>query len=384
MTGAAPTHRPQDGEASALALSDAQSLLFDALRLLAAQAVLLGHSFDFFDWNSSLHDPTHPQIQRLAVTVFFVLSGFLIPWTVGRRKVLPSPVRSLFANYFLARSTRIYAGLVPALVFIAVIDALPANRFESDYPPVPGAGTFFTWTANLLHLQEFPGTSIPIFGTGDPLWSLAVEWWIYILFGLLVLRPRGAWLILWVPALASVAWNSIGGTGDGIALAWFLGWGAYIGWRKLRPKTVSGTVRASLGLIGMLAFAVGCWSAATWGERSHFALDLPFALCFTTAMLMWLLALERRPSTERKRQGRSTSKSAFASWVRAGAGVSFTLYLTHFSILSLFYEARDQLDPARLVAFAFVASNVTAWTLSWCGERHTGRLRSRMEARLSR
>ena len=45
MTGATPTHRPQDGEASALALSDAQSLLFEldgiSPLVLGSVAVLL-------------------------------------------------------------------------------------------------------------------------------------------------------------------------------------------------------------------------------------------------------------------------------------------------------------------------------------------------------
>ena len=372
-------------------LSAGQSLLFDGFRLLAAQLVLLGHAFDFFDWNSSLHDPTHPQIQRLAVTVFFLLSGFLIPWSTHRRlrataappvgRTVAPRASTPFVEYLIARATRIYAGLLPALVFIALADALPAHRFERDYPPVAGATSPATWFANLLNLQEFPLTALPIFGTGDPLWTLAVEWWIYILFGLLVLRPRGWWILFWPPALISVAWNSLGGTGDGIALVWFLGWAVHAAWRRVR-RWASRVSRPWFVTFGAVSALLGTWSAAHWGHRSHFGLDVPFAVAAAIALLAFLLALDSSsvPSSAHHSQtDGSASETAedwtSARWIRAGADISYTLYLTHFTVLTLLYEWRGRFDPLALVAFAFVLCNVVAWALSWFGERHTGRLR---------
>lgn len=372
------SHQPLSSSTD-LTISGAQSLLLDALRLLAAQMVLLGHAFDFFDWNSSLHDPTHVQIQRLGVTVFFLLSGFLIPWSVARpsrrdRHRTPTAPNSRFPDYFIDRGTRIYSGLVPALVFIAIADALPAERFERDYPPVPGAGSAFTWLANLLHLQEFPGTGLPIFGTGDPLWSLSVEWWLYVLFGLLVLRPKGLWLLLWPPAVISVAWNSVAGTGDGIALVWFLGWALFLLWRRVRRRTLSIGPRWCLATFGAVAALMGTWSAVEWGERSHFGLDVPFALAAAVALLAWLLALggssEARSGSPARRDVRGV-----AGWVHRGAAYSFTLYLTHFTVLTLLYEWQGEIDAWILVALACLLCNAVAWGLSWAGERHTGRLR---------
>lgn len=392
MTTTAP--RSPRGSAPDLPLTNAQSLLFDGLRLVAAQIVLLGHAFDFFDWNSSLHDPTHPQVQRLAVTVFFLLSGFLIPWSVSRRRgtasLAPGPEGSTiarhnagFIDYLVARSTRIYAGLLPALVFIALADALPAHRFETDYPPVPDAGSLTTWLVNLLNLQEFPFTELPIFGTGDPLWSLAVEWWIYLFFGLVVLRPRGPWLMLWPPALLSVGWNSLGGTGDGIALVWFLGWAVFVAWRHARRWISSPLSRRCLVVFGGTAALFGAWCAAHWGHRSHFGLDLPFATASALALLAWVLALDGssdRTGREGRRPESATSRApewwSASRWIRAGADISYTLYLTHFTVLTLLYEWREHFDPLTLVASAFVLCNSVAWALSWLGERHTGRLRS--------
>lgn len=382
MTTATPEHERTGHDPAGL--TAAQSLLFDVLRLLAAQVVLLGHAFDFFDWNSSLHDPTHPQIQRLAVTVFFLLSGFLIPWSVARRSGSAVPhMRSngnqRFIDYLVARATRIYAGLLPALVFIAVVDWLPAHRFELDYPPVPGSGAISTWFANLFHLQEFPGLGLPIFGTGDPLWSLAVEWWIYILFGLLALRPSGLWLLLWVPASISVAWNTVYGTGDGIAMVWCLGWAAYILWHRGRRLEQSAQRNSALWIIGAAAFAVGVWSAARWGSRSHFGLDLPFAGTAAVTLVAWLLALDGGRAT----QSRPRRAFGIRGWVRSGADTSFTLYLTHFSVLTLLYEWRGHLSPLAMVLAAVLLCNAVAWVLSWCGERHTGSLRAWLRQRIT-
>lgn len=385
MTTAVPHRTPIRSDA--LALTPGQSVLLDALRLLAAQVVLLGHAFDFFDWNSSLHDPTHPQIQRLAVTVFFLISGFLIPWSVARRAAPSGPraharggtrhANSRFGDYLVARGTRIYAGLIPALLFIALVDQLPANRFATDYPAQPGSGTFATWLGNLLHLQEFPGLGVPIFGSGDPLWSLAVEWWIYILFGLLVLRPRGPWLLLWIPALISVVWNSVGGTGDGIAIVWFIGWAVYRLWRRLRDLERSPGARRALWILGAFGLIAGVWSAARWGSRSHFGLDLPFAAAISVMLLAWVLALDRRRGSPQR------ANSGIGGWVKAGAGWSFTLYLTHFSVLTLLYEWRGQVAPPVLVLIAVFLCNAAAWLLSWCGERHTGRWREHIRRRIA-
>ena len=52
-------------------------MALDLLRAGSAQLVLLGHAFDFFGVFSFLGEPDPPpQIQRMAVVVFFLLSGF--------------------------------------------------------------------------------------------------------------------------------------------------------------------------------------------------------------------------------------------------------------------------------------------------------------------
>ena len=92
--------------------------------------------------------------------------------------------------------------------------------------------------------------------------------------------------------------------------------------------------------------------------------------------MFWLLAFQDSGPTSRRSESRSASTSWLNRWIRTGAGFSYTLYLTHFSILALLYEWRDRLAPFTLVALALLVSNVAAWTLSWFGERHTWRLRA--------
>lgn len=135
-----------------------------------------------------------------AVMVFFVISGLLVGG-ISARKFQEGSFTG--RSYAVHRFARIYLVFIPALaagylldwIGIAYLDAsgVYSNtmqyRFtgnaEERLSPLIAAG-------NLLMLQEILVSPL---GSNNPLWSLAYEWWYYLLFffGLQLLGSRGCW-----------------------------------------------------------------------------------------------------------------------------------------------------------------------------------------------
>ncbi len=355
-----------------LHLSGATTTAFDLTRALAAQVVLLGHAFDFFNVFSFLGQPDPPpQIQRLAVVVFFLLSGFLIARSLHRHVLDPS---SRFAHYLADRAARIYSGLVPALVCIAIIDALPFELFELDY--FEGVDSWQAGLANLLHLQLYPTLDLPVFGSGVPLWTLAIEWWLYVFAGALVLgwrSRRRSWLALGLFPIAalSVAHNLLGGPGEGIALTWLLGATVYVAsvaTEKLRSR--HGAIGSWPWLAGGLfvSLLTAAYSLYLPADHPAKAFDRGVALGLS---LSFFLVIE---GTQRWRESGASSTSV-RRWARSLAGYSYTLYLTHFSVLTIGYEWRGELDDRLLLVLSILVSNLLALAVSRIGEANRRRLR---------
>jgi len=156
---------------------------FDLLRLLAASAVILGHSYALSPKPGYL-DPVQRLIHfnysgGLAVAAFFFLSGLLVFDSFQRTKSLPL--------FFAARVARIFPGLAVCLILsVFVVGPLFSTLSFHDY--IRTAETLSYYRNNLLltHLQwRLPGvfTNSPL-GLNGCLWSLPVEIRLYLLLGL--------------------------------------------------------------------------------------------------------------------------------------------------------------------------------------------------------
>jgi peptidoglycan/LPS O-acetylase OafA/YrhL len=164
------------------------------MRVTAAEFVLIGH---LCYWNQ-----VHPKLIYFAnfgVVIFFILSGMLISNSVFTKN---QKGNYGFEKYFIDRFARIYSGLIPSLIFVLILDTVhlhffPENYLKytslfSDFPPIHDF-TFQNFIGCLLMLQHFPIDNFSIgfgFGTCRSLWSLAAEWWLYMLFGWLILSKQ--------------------------------------------------------------------------------------------------------------------------------------------------------------------------------------------------
>jgi peptidoglycan/LPS O-acetylase OafA/YrhL len=208
-------------------LSESQSAALDWARGISAQMVLVGHVFS-----------PRLQIQILGVTIFFLLSGFLITHTTLRKGE-----GYTFTDFLIDRGARIFVPYVPAIAFIVIVGL--AFGLSGPYD----IGTI---AANLLMLEDFPLyrfvhwlPEIDRVGAGRPLWSVAMEWWIYMGFAAVAFYgriPRYAWPLI-AMGLFVWAFNASAGL---LSYTWALGALVAVFFWRWRPPGAARCKRPAL------------------------------------------------------------------------------------------------------------------------------------------
>jgi peptidoglycan/LPS O-acetylase OafA/YrhL len=184
-----------------VAISSATSQFLDFSRWIAAFFVVFSHVRSIVLANyPDVTSPSNVVVKaiyfaagfgHISVVIFFVISGFLVG---GRATLKGFEGRFSLLDYAVHRFARIYIVLVPALLIGLVWDHLGAfvdnfglytytssfHWWMIDYPIIErlNMATFF---GNLFMLQTI---FVDPLGSNGPLWSLANEWWYYIVFGL--------------------------------------------------------------------------------------------------------------------------------------------------------------------------------------------------------
>lgn len=295
----------------------ALSLYLDLTRFLAALVVFVGHMS-----GRRFTDGLFWQIGDFmgdAVTIFFVLSGFVIAYVTSRRE---GTVR----EYFLARAARIYSVALPALVLTFLLDSLgTALRPElyGQWWGYEGEGKDWQFLSGFLFLNRIWFADMNI-GSNLPYWSLGFEVWYYAFFGILLFAP-GRWKISLLAAGLLVV-------GPKIALyfpLWMLG---VLGYRlcrhHLRPIAGFLLATASLGIyVGAilhlkqddltLPFHLSFLTNETDFVRSY-----GLALLFTAHLIGVNAAAPLLPRVP----------AAAVRAIRWAAGTTFSIYLFHLPI----------------------------------------------------
>jgi hypothetical protein len=187
---------------SALFLDSTLSVYLDAVRCLAAFAVLYGH---FVQDGLAATPGALGQWAHEAVVFFFVLSGLVIAHSTG------DGARG-WRHYLSARATRIYSVVVPAFVLGVLVQWI-VLQWPSGVSPADSGKTGAELAAavapeNLFGVLLFLGQSWGLPGHlpwNPPFWSLCYEVWYYVAFGLWVFRPVGRYWLLLVLLLAGPA-----------------------------------------------------------------------------------------------------------------------------------------------------------------------------------
>lgn len=244
-------------------------LQLDGIRFLAVALVLFDH------W---MAERVALPLGSLGVTIFFVLSGFLISRILlaGKDKLPTAATRSsgaagYFKTFYARRTIRIFPIYYITLIVLFLLDEKPVRDT-------------FGWLA-LYASNIYIATKATWMGTVDHLWSLAVEEQVYLFMPLLLfLLPRR-----WVLPTALLMMVGSVGLRYGLYTAhqpWFIGYVsmptcldafglgllmAYL-WLYQRPR-FERLFRSSWGVWGSLLLFVGIIVAAKWLTHSTAATD---------------------------------------------------------------------------------------------------------------
>ena len=163
-------------------ISTATSLYLDVWRLLAAMTVFLGH-VSGERLTGGLLWQFGPYMGQ-AVTLFFVLSGFVISYATARQA-------ETARSYALSRLARVYSVALPALILTFALDAMGRSVRPDLYSSAWGYvahSQAWQFTAGLLMLNQIWGLDVPQ-GSDLPYWSLGYEVWYYVIFGVAMFAP---------------------------------------------------------------------------------------------------------------------------------------------------------------------------------------------------
>jgi peptidoglycan/LPS O-acetylase OafA/YrhL len=260
-----------------------------------------------------------------AVIVFFVLSGFLVGGKLAGQFL--SGMKIDYPRYLIDRFVRIYLVLVPALLIGFILDGFGSKVFPqaSAYLGLHQGRqslSFLTFIGNILGLQNF---FVATYGTNGPIGTLAIEWWYYLCFPLLLtalqVQRRFRWvrLALFIIIVTVLTWRE-GFFGVGFVI-W--GLGALAATVKTRLR-LSPRVACSVFLVGIVAerLLIRGESVDTWFYSA--TLDCFVAVLFTLAII------SLRQSTL------PTWKWLKPSIHEKLAGFSYSLYAIHAVVLTFF------------------------------------------------
>ena len=330
--------RPKIGAGASAAL--------DALRIAAALVVVVFHASS--QWTTA-YPATHAALGKAshaAVVLFFVISGYVIAFTTDGAQ------RSA-RHYAVARLSRLYAVLVPALLLTAAVeylvvrsDAALTARYVHEHSVVR-----YLLTALFCNEVGFFSAGPPL---NSPLWSLSYEFWYYVLFGIWHYGRgrRGAWL--WLAAAGLVA-------GPKVLLLlpiWLLGVGAYL-WAK--PAWVANhswlwtggwLILASAAVVFLPALPVAIGAKPLF-MAGQFATDWLVGALFGLAV--WSLPAGSRPA-----------RPVGGSALRTAADLSFPVYALHFPLLVLWrivagFRANDLVQLGVVVVGVVAAASLLGW-----------------------
>lgn len=370
-------------------LSLNQSCYFDLLRFFAVQLVVIGHLFGFMNIVVSPHFALgiNIPIQNLGVVIFFILSGYLIAYSVHNNL---RAGKYHFKDFFKDRFFRIYVTLIPCISLVAILDnIMPHYQYSGAYNIKTFMGNlfmlqdisycfagFFDWSHLTNLLLQFQITS---FGSARPLWTLAIEWWLYMAFGwfilMLVNRPttpkikKSTSLFIFCLLLIVPIYHLIG-RGNGLTVTWLSGALIFYG-------VYSQMITLSLSPRSWLKGNLICCCLLYY---VYFRLGTFYDLRISILVAIWFalnLACANKVPLP--------NSNNLIRIIRIAGGYSYALYLIHYSVIQLLVNVYGIIDNKITVTLAaFILSNAAALCIYFIFDRNHKKIQACFFAPFSR
>ncbi len=315
-----------------------------------------------------------------SVIVFFAMSGFLVGG-----KALHDLLAGQWAwpVYLLRRATRLLIVVLPALALTWLLDhagialtggAGYAGAVVEQYAswPVHHGDLDYSWRTLAGNLAFLQTVDVPIFGTNGPTWSLANEFWYYLVFPLAAFallaryapRARGVALVVLVGCVALLPADLLLAGSIWVA-------GAVAAWLVRREHLAPALRHPAARVLALVLVAAGMAVMRKLPETLTSDLVFGFAVAVALPVLVML------PSAGR----------FYRATARAVAEVSYTLYLTHFPLITMIVMVglapyRFQPGAAGALVYVGLLGVAVAWAIAvwWCFERNTDRVFRRLSA----
>lgn len=300
-----------------------------------------------------------------AVSIFFVISGFLITTNALMRWGGVGGIE--LRGFYVRRGARILPLLTLLVAVLALLDLAGVNGFTISKPGQSLGGAIGSACGLYLNVYEARKGYLP--ANWDVLWSLSIEEVFYLGFPLMCVLLRRAWLVATAMALLALSlpftlgaivgnpiWREkayLPGMA-GIAMGVF---GALTathfrprGRKLLLPFYVVG----ASGLIGVLGFESELWR---W-FRDGTILLLTFASMCLVLAFYWTALLGKPP------------RMRCWGWVCSCGRLSYEMYLTHMfvviAMLDLFWGSRASM---RWGVLWYMPTIAACWGLGWVVSR---------------
>lgn len=328
------------------------SLFLDLIRFLAALAVLFHHAeIDQFKvkWLSPVASFGHD-----AVIVFFILSGFVISYVADTKE-------RTWQAFTASRLARILSVSLPAISLTALLIFISDN-FSTRLPDLAPNHSQWTVLINSIIFLNQTTLSGDILVFNGPYWSINYEVWYYIIFGI-ALFSKGLTRITLLSASVLVCGVKI------IALLpiWLLG---IILYKSLTNKPIHKNVLGLILIITASSVYVVFRSfniddliyreSATifFGSKQAANTQLAFSKLFIRDYVIATLVYTAFYGAFLSRNYLHRFLSRFEEPIRAAANTSFTLYLFHWPLLTIFSSFSDN------SYFILAATIVTCYLIS--------------------
>jgi peptidoglycan/LPS O-acetylase OafA/YrhL len=313
--------------------SPAASTFFDLLRFGAAVLVVMEHLSSrlfvgygyleqpgiwtkFLYWINLLGSP--------GVVIFFVLSGLFISRSIYRSELLGNRDFG-WSRYMIARLSRLWLVLVPALIFTFFVDQVA----EVSGWVNKGSGVD-VFVGNIFFVQTI---LVPQFGSNAPLWSISNEFWYYMIFPLLMLSvlSNNVWRRLLFLAISVALLVFIGPRKAAYFLMWLLGAAVMLlpVCRRFGGGCLLVAAAAFLVFFSLMRPLVARGRLIFDGvEIDLFWPDLMISVATFLVMRVAIVYFEGRDYF---------INISVDSMIRKGAAFSFSLYVVHYPLINSGY-----------------------------------------------
>lgn len=296
----------------------------DLLRFISAFAVLVFHYRGaFFVEYGFLPQSQHnlftfflysfTRLGEQAVLIFFVVSGFL----VGGKSIEQIIFNQVdIKSYIIKRFVRIFLPLIASVILVIIIDLIIGRQIPySDL-----LGSLFALQGILTHWY-----------TNGPLWSLSYEVWFYVLMGCIMViyrvkSKKALILSFFLMTVVLVIFTTK--LSPGYMLIWLLGAFAYFLPQSIQPVSkikvliFAGLVLAAMGLTQITSASRSVTFDFNFVNRDMTNIFLAFTACILIHNIIHFIP-ETKLAIKIEKMGSKLSL------------FSYSLYLTHFPIISL-------------------------------------------------